>query len=145
MGSSLYFENGVHFRSVVKRIVKLSENNSLFLFGARDTGKSTIILECIRLNEYLKKDFKFSYLRTKDDLEIDLIIGRPGQPDVLVEIKSTDKVMSHDVQSLSKISKDWDRECQAYIWSTDEFEKKEGSILCMSWRRGIEKIFGSLK
>ena len=38
-----------------------------------------IFLECIRLNDYLRKDFKFSYLRTKDDLEIDLIVERPGK------------------------------------------------------------------
>ena len=35
-----------------------------------------IIAKCIRLNDYLRKDFKFSYLRTSNNAEIDLIIER---------------------------------------------------------------------
>jgi hypothetical protein len=51
-------------------------------------GKSLlfVLAECFRLNEYLKLNLKFSYLHTKDDVEIDLIVERPGNPDLLVEI-----------------------------------------------------------
>jgi hypothetical protein len=37
-----------------------------------------VILESNRMNDYLEPDFRFSYLRTKDDAEIDLIVERPG-------------------------------------------------------------------
>jgi hypothetical protein len=43
-----------------------------------------VILEVYRLNEYLRKDYVLSFLRTKDDAEIDLIIERPGQKTLLV-------------------------------------------------------------
>ncbi len=45
----------------------------------------------VRLNEYKQKDFRFSYLRAKDDAGIDLIVDRPGASTALVEIKSKQK------------------------------------------------------
>ena len=38
-----------------------------------------IILECMRLAHYYYPEYRFSYLRTKDDMEIDLIVERPGK------------------------------------------------------------------
>ena len=45
-----------------------------------------IILEIVRLSNYKNNDWQFSYLLTKDNAEIDLIIDRPGLPEVLIEI-----------------------------------------------------------
>jgi predicted AAA+ superfamily ATPase len=100
-----------------------------------------VLAECFRLNEYLKLDFKFSYLRTKDDVEIDLIIERPGQPDLLVEIKSTDRVVEDDARSLNSIVKDWDRDYEAEIWSLDPFEKQEGHLRCRHWMNALDEVF----
>ena len=99
-----------------------------------------VLAECFRLNEYLKLDFKFSYLRTKDDVEIDLIIERPGQPDLLVEIKSTDKVVEDDTRSLNSIAKDWDRDYEAEIWSLDLIEKQEGFVRCRHWMNALDEV-----
>jgi predicted AAA+ superfamily ATPase len=99
------------------------------------------VLECFRLNEYLKLDFSFSYLRTKDDVEVDLIIERPGQRDLLVEIKSKNRIVSDDARSLNFISKDWDKKMQAEIWSLDETEKKEGSVHCRYWQNAFDEYF----
>lgn len=41
---------------------------------------------------YLKPDWRLSYLRTKDDAEIDLIIERPGMKRAAIEIKSTSRM-----------------------------------------------------
>ncbi len=48
----------------------------------------------MRLASYLRRQYKFSYLRTSDDVEIDLIIERPGEPTIYIEIKSTDHIQS---------------------------------------------------
>ena len=48
-----------------------------------------IIAECHRINDYKRLDFRFSFFRTKDGAEIDLIIERPGLPLALIEIKSS--------------------------------------------------------
>ncbi len=42
--------------------------------------------ECHKRISYLENDYRLSYLRTKDDVEVDLIIERPGKPEVLIEI-----------------------------------------------------------
>lgn len=66
-----------------------------------------VILECHKLNHYYKLDYRFSYLRTKDGAEIDLIIQRPGQPDLLVEIKSTERVAHEHTTKLKAFHESW--------------------------------------
>jgi hypothetical protein len=46
-----------------------------------------VILEAIRLANYFNLDYRFSYLKTKDDAEVDLIVDRPGKPHLFIEIK----------------------------------------------------------
>lgn len=55
---------------------------------------------------YKENDYSPSYLRTKDDVEIDLVIERPGMPTALVEIKSSASIREQDIQKLSHIAKD---------------------------------------
>jgi predicted AAA+ superfamily ATPase len=102
-----------------------------------------IVLECFRLNDYFQKDYRFSYLRTKDDAEIDLIIERPGQPDLLVEIKSTDFVERDQVQALIRFQKSWDRACLCQVWSLERESKKIDEIHCLHWLQGLSEIFQS--
>jgi len=72
-----------------------------------DAFESWFIGECFRLNHYHELDFKFSYLRTKDDVEVDLIIDRPGQSQILLEIKSSDRVDDRHVKNLVHFNKDF--------------------------------------
>jgi predicted AAA+ superfamily ATPase len=58
------------------------------------------IFECFARNQYLKKEFKFSYLRTKDDVEVDLIIQKPSGEECLVEIKSAANPQAKDLKNL---------------------------------------------
>jgi hypothetical protein len=75
------------------------------------------------------------------DVEVDLIIERPGQRDLLVEIKSKNRIVADDARSLNFISKDWDKKVQAEIWSLDETEKKEGSVHCRYWQNALDEYF----
>lgn len=65
-----------------------------------------IILECMKLASYSRKNFRFSYLRTKDDTKIDLIVERPGQPLLCIEIKSATVVSEDSLRSFANTSKD---------------------------------------
>lgn len=85
-----YFDMGVT-RSLQNRLTLPIVEQS-FEFG--DLFEQFIILEFIRLNSYLKKSWKFSYMMTKNNVEIDLIIERPGLSRLLIEIKSTDSIQS---------------------------------------------------
>jgi predicted AAA+ superfamily ATPase len=100
-----------------------------------------VIAECHRMNEYKKCDFRFSYLRTKDDVEIDLIIKRPGQRELLVEIKSTQQVLANEASRIKHLSQDWDIPCEAQIWSLDQEEKNIDGILCLPWQEGLRRAF----
>ncbi len=131
------FDTGV--KRAIEKTLRLEMTPKTYSYG--DSFEHFLISECFRLNEYLKLDFKISYLRTKDDLEIDLIIERPGEPDLLVEIKSTSKVTEEDARQLNLILKDWDRKAIAEVWSLDHFEKKEGRVQTRHWQKALELYF----
>ncbi len=99
-----------------------------------------IILECFRFNDYMEKDFNFSYLRTKDDLEIDLIIERPGRKTLLVEIKSTDHILSQDLYSLKTIGKDFG-ECERLLLCRELHARIVEEISILPWQEGLRYIF----
>lgn len=99
-----------------------------------------IILECMRLNDYLRKDFRFSYLRTKDDLEIDLIIERPGKKLALVEIKSASNVDDIDIRKVASISKDVP-EAETFILCQEAIPRQSEGVTVIPWKSGLEEIF----
>jgi predicted AAA+ superfamily ATPase len=98
-----------------------------------------VINEINRLQAYAKKDYRLSYLRSKDDVEIDLIIERPGLKRALVEIKSTARVTEEDIRSLQSLSKDIARS-EAFCLSLDPTVKKMSGVWCLPWQRGLEEI-----
>jgi len=110
-----------------------------FAFG--NAFEHLVILECIRLNEYNKLDYKFSYLKTKDDAEIDLIIQRPGKAELLVEIKSTQRVTNEHISQIRRFKRDWQQPCDAEIWSLDPNEKEIDGVRCIHWQSGLQKAF----
>ena len=91
------------------------------------------------MNSYKRLDYRFSYLKTKDDLEIDLIVERPGQRTLIVEIKSTDGVTDDDARVLKYFLQDFS-DADFQIWSTDPRRKKYGDITAMSWLDGVTSM-----
>ncbi|MBI5299264.1 MAG: ATP-binding protein [Deltaproteobacteria bacterium] len=98
-----------------------------------------LIIEMMRLNDYKKTDFRFYYLLTKDGAEIDLIVERPGLPDILIEIKSSNRVDERDTQTVEKFLRDFNR-AEAYCFSNDPTSKKIGSVLALHWQKGLQEI-----
>ncbi len=104
-----------------------------------------IVIEIMKQCEYEKNDFKLSYLRTKDDAEIDLIIERPAQKDLMIEIKSTSKITQSDTKTISKFLKDWDKPAEAQVWSNDPLSQKNENVRCLHWQQGFAELFTSLR
>ncbi len=98
-----------------------------------------IVVECLRLSAYAQNDFRFSYLRTKDGAEIDLIIERPGAPTVLLEIKSSNRVDERDTRALERFAADIPGS-QAVCLSRDPVRRRIGSVAVMSWQEGLREI-----
>lgn len=98
-----------------------------------------VINEINRLQSYAKKDWRLSYLRTKDGVEIDLIVERPGIKRALVEIKSTEQVTEDDVRALQRFEKDISNS-EAFCLSLDPRPKRIGAVRCFPWPRGLQEI-----
>jgi predicted AAA+ superfamily ATPase len=98
-----------------------------------------IVNEIQRLQSYAANDWQLSYLRTKDDVEIDLIIERPGMKRALIEIKSTRNVTEDDIRPLMRIAPQI-ANSEAFCFSLDPAARKIGPVLCLPWLRGLEEI-----
>ncbi|PWU19780.1 MAG: ATPase, partial [Bdellovibrio sp.] len=107
-----------------------------------DAFEHWVILEIFKNASYDRLDWEFSFLRTKDDLEIDLIIDRPGQPPVLVEIKSKQRVQESDTKSLQLLGPDIHRNPESFLLSMDPLEARFGKVRALRWDHGLDVIFG---
>lgn len=116
--------------------VPLSESTSSF----GDAFEYFIILQCRQLASYFHREYRFSYLMTKDGAEIDLIVERPGLPLLFIEIKSTDQVQSTQITTLKKLAEDFGN-CEAICLSRDPYIKKLAGITIFPWQEGIKFLF----
>lgn len=98
-----------------------------------------IIAECYRINDYKRLDFRFSYFRTKDGAEIDLIIERPGQPLALIEIKSSENPSDDSVGHLVRLRKEFGP-CECYCLSNIRIPKLVDGVRFLNWRDGLVEL-----
>lgn len=131
------FDLGV--KRSLERTLNIPIKKRSYAYGA--AFEHFIILEITRLNEYFKSDFKLSYLKTKDGAELDLIIERPAQVELLIEVKSTDKVEEKNTKTLLHFQKSWARDVQTLLISNDLSDKLVNGVECLYWERALEKIF----
>ncbi len=98
-----------------------------------------LIQEIRRLESYAKKDWRFSYLRTKDGAEIDLIIERPGLKRALVEIKSSERIAPEDISGVRSLAPDIPQS-EAFCLSLDPTAKIIDGVRCLPWERGLKDL-----
>ena len=101
-----------------------------------------IILQCIQLASYYHRDYRFSYLKTKDDAEIDLIVERPGLPLLFIEIKSANQVRTEQLKTIKKMAEDFG-DCEAICLSCDTYAKNLDGIKVLPWHQGLQTYFVS--
>lgn len=131
-----FFDTGV-VRALSKTLsVNLVE--STYAFG--DAFEHHVILECFKLASYYQREFKFSYIKTHNDVEIDLVIERPGKPVLLIEIKSSTQVTPESLSSFIKLSRDIEG-AEVVCLSRDIHPKIIEHVKVTPWREGLQKIF----
>ena len=108
-------------------------------YGFGRTFEHFVLSEIVRLSDYRQKDYRFSYLRTKDGAEVDLIVERPGSRTALVEIKSTDRVDERDIRDLCRFLPDFPG-AEAFCLSRDKVRKRIGDVLAVPWQEGLEEL-----
>ncbi|MBI5210924.1 MAG: ATP-binding protein [Elusimicrobia bacterium] len=99
-----------------------------------------VILECLRLNDALERGFAFSYLRTKDDAEVDLIIERPGKSALLIEIKSSDRVDPAELRNLRDLGKAI-RGSERMVLCRERLPREADGVSIFPWQDGLRRIF----
>jgi predicted AAA+ superfamily ATPase len=129
------FDTGV--RRALDRTLTIELKPGTYAYGK--AFEHLVIAEAVRLNEYQQRDFRFSYLRTKDDAEIDLVIERPGISTALVEIKSTQRIDDRDTRSLERFAADMPKS-EAIILSTDPTAKRIGNVKAFPWQQGLKEL-----
>ncbi len=105
-----------------------------------DLFEHFIIIEIKKLIEYYQNEYRLSYLRTKTDMELDLIVDRPQQKKLLIEIKSTDDVQPDQLNNFSRLIEEFPN-CEAICLSRDTHKKKIGEIMVWPWREGVCHFF----
>lgn len=108
-----------------------------YAFG--DAFEHFILLEIFRLCSYRENDYRFSYFRTHEDAEVDLIIERPGKIPLLVEIKSSEQVDAADLKSLERVAQDFGP-CEPLCLSRDKTPRKIGNTSILHWQEGLKMI-----
>ena len=96
--------------------------------------------EVFRLKHYNRRDFGLSYLRTKDDAEVDLVIERSPTDKVLVEIKSTSRVRESDTKQLNRFAVDM-KASSAFLASCDPNPKRFEHVRALPWQAVLAEIF----
>lgn len=97
-----------------------------------------VVLECIRLRDYLERDIKFSYLKLKNGFEVDLILEEKSKPTLLVEIKSGTRVGHESVKKLQAISKDFPTPCKLQIWCQEKQPRLQEEVEILPWQLAMK-------
>jgi predicted AAA+ superfamily ATPase len=129
------FDTGV--KRALERTLEVRLNPSTSAFG--EAFEHWVILELRRLHDIRCRDFKWSYLLTKDGLEIDLICERPGRSTLLIEIKSATTIREDHASSLQRIAPSFPG-AELLLLSRDQTPRTFGKVRALHFRQGIEEI-----
>lgn len=98
-----------------------------------------IVNELNRCLTYKDRQFKLSYLRVNEDLEIDVIIERGNLPPVLIEIKSTGRVDERHAKGLLALGADF-MSAKKYLISNDPEIKGFSDVIACPWAKALQLI-----
>ena len=133
-----YFDLGV--TRALSRSLDIPLKPGNYDFG--NAFEQFIILEIKRLASYLYPDWTFSYLRTKDNAEIDLIIERPGMRRVALEIKSTQRINDLNdskTQAFASLCRDFENS-ESYVISQDPLTQMRDGLTFLPWQKAFQEI-----
>jgi predicted AAA+ superfamily ATPase len=130
-----FFDPGV-LRALLRQVDQpLTDQN----YNYGNLFEHFVINELKRSAEYKMRDYQFSFFRTSNDREIDLIIDRPGHPRAVIEIKSSASLRADDVNVLRTLGAEIPNS-SIYCLSRDPQRKRFGEVDAYPWQEGIAEI-----
>lgn len=135
-----FFDTGI-VRALARRLsIPLTPKTAAY----GEAFEHYILLEILRLGNYFQPEYRYSFIRTAGDVEVDLVMERPGKPLLCIEIKSSDVINETDISAFKKITKDITN-CEAVVLSQDQFMKKFDHVTAFPWKQGIAELFPEVK
>jgi uncharacterized protein len=131
-----FFDTGV--TRALSRMLSVPLIPSTAAYG--EAFEHFIILEIIKLRDAYHSEYRFSYLKTKDDLEVDLVVERPGKPILFVEIKSSTHVTRELISSFVQLTRDFGTS-ESICLSDDPLEKMIEHVRVIPWKTGLKRYF----
>ena len=131
-----YFDGGV-VRALARTLeTRLAPRTSAW----GEAFEAFIVSEAHRLASYRRPSFRLSYLRTKDDAEVDLVVERPGKRTLFVEIKSAPWPDAPDVGRLARLARDHGA-ARPSMWCTATAPAVIGGVEVLPWQDALRKYF----
>jgi predicted AAA+ superfamily ATPase len=131
-----FFDTGVV--RALARTLSVSLQPQTSAYG--EAFEHLVVVEAMRLASYHFPEFRFSYVRTKDDAEIDLVVERPGQSLLCIEIKSATSVTEESLGLFSRLTNDL-AGCEAICLCNERTAKRYGDVMVMPWQEGLRQYF----
>ncbi|MCC7070025.1 MAG: ATP-binding protein [Deltaproteobacteria bacterium] len=131
-----YFDNGVA-RALARTLeTRLAPRTSAW----GEAFEAFLITEAHRLASYRRPDYRLSYLRTKDDAEVDLVVERPGKRTLFVAIKSSGSPDPIEVNRLARLAKDHGR-ARPMLWCSTPVPLRVGEVDVLPWQEALRHCF----
>ncbi|MCB0333892.1 MAG: ATP-binding protein, partial [Bdellovibrionales bacterium] len=99
-----------------------------------------VINEIHKLNTYQRHSYELSFLRTENDVEVDLILERAGRVVWAIEIKSTESVTEDHLRHIRRLGPELHAE-NLLCLSKDPHQKVVHGVKCLPWREGIMSLY----
>lgn len=132
-----FFDTGV--QRVLSHTIDIPLISKTYEYG--NLFEQFIINEIFRKGEYSEKDYLYHYIRTKNDVEIDLILTPPGKKPFLIEIKSTNKVIEDHWKSLVSLGKDIPHQEKIIICQEERPRQTEEGVHILPWQEALKILF----
>ena len=130
-----FFDTGI--KRSLDRTLQVPLNTRTYEYGK--AFEHFVVTQIAHLSRYRYPDWRLSYLRTGAGAEIDLVIERPGQPEAIIEIKSSQRVDDRDVRSLARFTGDF-ANAAALCVSRDRTRMRMDGVLCLHWRDALAEL-----
>ena len=132
LGEKFYFFDTGVVRAIEKTLsVPMIEHTSYY----GNLFETFVINEVRKHIEYKRLDWTLSYLMTKEELEVDLVLQIPDKSLILIEIKSTTQATEQDIKSLVDLGTDLDKKMKRvskkFLISQDSQKRIMNGVQCL--------------
>ncbi len=130
-----FFDTGVSRAAARMLSTTLVVGTSLY----EELFEQFIMIQVIHALKYLQPETKISYYKDENDIEVDIVIEKPGEPLLFVEIKSSQQTSESHIKNLKTIRKDFP-DAKFQVWSQDKVIRLLDGVRLLPWDEGLKSV-----